>query len=195
MAGDHTSLTLLQRLGANENDAWRIVIELYTPMVYHWCARGGVVRADTEDVIQEIFHAASTSFAKFRRERPGDSFRAWLRGIAKNMMLMHFRRTGRQPQAAGGTEAFLKLQAIVDGATDADDEDAQPELDSLHRRALEIVKAEFEERTWQMFWLTVIEGRATAAVAETMGVGPTAVRMARSRVLHRLREEFGDLIN
>jgi hypothetical protein len=31
-------------------------------------------------------------------------------------------------------------------------------------------------------------------VAADMGVSPAAVRMAKSRVLHRLKEEFSDLI-
>ena len=36
-----TSLTLLERLRANEPDAWETMVRLYTPLVYQWCARGG----------------------------------------------------------------------------------------------------------------------------------------------------------
>jgi RNA polymerase sigma-70 factor, ECF subfamily len=184
-------------LRVDEEGAWQTVVQLYTPLVFHWCARGGVAQADADDVLQEVFLAASKSFTQFRRDRPGDSFRGWLRGIAKNMMLLHFRRSGRQQPvpATGGTDAFRKLQEIAQGTTDTDDDDARPELDTLHRRALELVKAEFEERTWQMFWLTAIEGKSPVDIATVMGVGPAAVRMAKSRVLHRLREEFGDLVD
>ena len=63
----------------------------YTPLVCRWCLRGGVKSADVEDVVQEVFHAASTHLPQFRRDRPGDSFRGWLRGIAHNMVLQHFR--------------------------------------------------------------------------------------------------------
>ncbi len=59
---------------------------------------------------------------------------------------------------------------------------------------LELVRREFEERTWHAFWQTVAEGRPSADVAADLGVTPAAVRKARSRVLHRLKEEFGDLI-
>jgi RNA polymerase sigma-70 factor (ECF subfamily) len=194
MADKSTSLTLLERLRANESDAWHTMVELYTPLVHHWCGRCGVRGADIDDVAQEVFQAAATSFVNFRRNRPEDSFRGWLRGITKNIILMHFRRTGRQACAAGGTDAFRKLHEIVDDSADTDDEDSGTELDALHRRALELVKAEFEERTWQMFWLTAIEGRSPVDIAAVMGVGPTAVRMAKSRVLHRLKEEFGDLV-
>jgi RNA polymerase sigma-70 factor (ECF subfamily) len=193
MADKATSLTLLERLRSNESAAWHTMVKLYTPLVCHWCSRCGVSGADADDVAQEVFRAAATGLSRFRRDRPGDSFRAWLRGITKNMLLMHFRRTGRQPQAAGGTDAFRKLEQVVDGNTDTDDDDPGSEMDALRRRALELVKAEFEERTWQMFWLTAIEGRSPVDIAAAMKVGPTAVRMAKSRVLRRLKEEFGDL--
>ena len=45
-----------------------------------------------------------------------------------------------------------------------------------------------------MFWLTAVEDRGPADVAARFGVTPVAVRKAKSRVLRRLREEFGDLI-
>jgi RNA polymerase sigma-70 factor (ECF subfamily) len=67
-------------------------------------------------------------------------------------------------------------------------------LRDLYRRALQLIQGAFEERTWQMFWQTVIEDRPTADVAAEYGVTAAAVRKARSRVLHRLKEEVGDLI-
>ncbi len=61
-------------------------------------------------------------------------------------------------------------------------------------RALDLVRGEFAERTWHMFWQTVIDGRATAAVAADLGVTDATVRQARSRILRRLKEEVGDCI-
>jgi RNA polymerase sigma-70 factor (ECF subfamily) len=190
-----TSPTLLQRLRDNDAEAWRIMVQLYTPLVCYWCARGGVRGADAEDVAQEVFQAAASHMASFHRDRPGDSFRGWLRGITRNMVLQHFRRNDRHPKAAGGTDALLQLQGIAELEEDAGDgTDPSEELDGLRRRALELVRCEFAERTWQAFWMTVVEGRAPADIAAEMGVSPTAVRMAKSRVLHRLKEAFGDLI-
>jgi RNA polymerase sigma-70 factor (ECF subfamily) len=191
-----TSKTLLQRLRANDSDAWRVMVQLYTPLVCHWATRGGVRGADVDDVAQEVFHAAATHLEGFRRDRPGDSFRAWLRGITRNMILQHFRRSGRNPQASGGTDALVLLHNVQDAAAEQDDEDEDPaeELDGLRRRALELVRGEFEERTWRAFWLTVVESRAPADIAAEMGVSPTAIRMAKSRVLRRLKETFGEMI-
>jgi len=189
-----TSLTLLQRLRANEPDAWRTAVQLYTPLVRHWCLRGGVRPADADDVTQEVFLAAASHLADFRRDREGDTFRGWLRGITRHLVLLHFRRAGRQPQAGGGTDAQLRLHEVADPEPAPPDEDPQAEISALHRRALDLVRGEFEPRTWEAFWKTVVEGRSPVAVAAESGVSPAAIRMAKSRVLRRLREEFGDLI-
>ena len=90
-----TSLTLLQRLRANEPDAWRTTVHLYSPLLYQWCARAGLQGADADDVTQEVFRAAATHLESFRRDRAGDTFRGWLRVITRNMILLHFRKSGR----------------------------------------------------------------------------------------------------
>jgi RNA polymerase sigma-70 factor (ECF subfamily) len=190
-----TSLTLLQRLRENQPEAWRTMVHLYTPLLCYWCARRGVRGADAEDVIQDVLQAAAAGLAHFRRERATDSFRAWLRGITRNMLVAHYRRTSRQPRAGGGTDALAQMQDVADTVTrDAEEEDPQPELEALRRRALELVRSQVEERTWRAFWLTAIEGHSPNDVAPSLGVSPTAVRMAKSRVLRRLKEQFGELI-
>jgi RNA polymerase sigma-70 factor (ECF subfamily) len=74
-------------------------------------------------------------------------------------------------------------------------EDAPEDLTGLYHRALELVRGEFEERTWQAFWRATVEGHAPADIAADIGVTPAAVRKAKSRVLLRLRQEVGDLID
>src|SRR5579871_4082609 len=142
-----TSKTLLQRLRANDSDAWHVMVQLYTPLVRHWATRGGVRGVDVEDVTQEVLQAAATHLQNFRRDKPGDSFRGWLRGITRNMVLQHFRRDGRNPRAAGGTDAHLQLQAVAESDS-VDDDDPVEEMDGLRRRALDLVRVEFEDRTW-----------------------------------------------
>jgi RNA polymerase sigma-70 factor (ECF subfamily) len=113
------------------------------------------------------------------------------------MILLHFRKSGRQPQGSGGTDAFAQLQEVADPAAvppDDADAEAETETDGLRRRALELVRGQFEERTWQMFWRTFVDERSPVDVAADMGATPAAVRKAKSRVLHRLKDEFADLI-
>jgi RNA polymerase sigma-70 factor (ECF subfamily) len=192
--GRGTSVTLLQRLRANEADAWRRLVHLSGPLVRYWCARWGVTDQDAEDVTQEVFAAAATGLAGFRRDRPGDTFRGWLHGVTRNKLLLRLRRRDRQPQAVGGTDALLRLQELADGTAADPGEDPPDELGGLYHRALELVRSEFEDRTWQMFWENVVEGQPPDAIAAERGVSTAAVRQARSRVLRHLKEEVGDLI-
>jgi hypothetical protein len=47
-----TSQTLLDRLRANEPDAWEFMVRLYTPLLAYWIRREGVKGPDSEDVCQ-----------------------------------------------------------------------------------------------------------------------------------------------
>jgi RNA polymerase sigma-70 factor (ECF subfamily) len=182
---------LLDRVRRRDAEAWRRLLHLYTPLVRHWCARWDVRGVDAEDVAQEVFQAVAAGIDRFHRDRAGDTFRGWLRGITRNKLLDFFRRNNQHPRAQGGTDAHRQLQEVPEPGADPDDSDTQ--LSALYHRALALVRDEFEDRTWQMFWRVVVDGRAPAAVAAEMDVTPVAVRVAKSRVLTRLRLEVGDL--
>jgi RNA polymerase sigma-70 factor (ECF subfamily) len=191
-----TSLTLLARLRANEPEAWGTMVHLYTPLVHRWCARSGIRGEDAEDVAQDVFRKAAAHLAGFRRERAGDTFRGWLRAITRTTLIEHFRQRSRQPQGSGGTDAQMQLEDIADPLAHLDqDTNAGEETEGVRLRALELVKGEVEQRTWEMFWETFIEERSPVDVAARMGVTPAAVRKAKSRVLHRLKAEFTGMID
>jgi RNA polymerase sigma-70 factor (ECF subfamily) len=63
------------------------------------------------------------------------------------------------------------------------------------RRALEMVRGDFGKNTWQAFWWVAVEDRQTDDVSADLGISVNAVRKAKARVLRRLREEFGDLLD
>jgi RNA polymerase sigma-70 factor (ECF subfamily) len=74
-----------------------------------------------------------------------------------------------------------------------DDQAEAQEERGLFYRAVDLVRGEFEERTWQAFWRTTIDGQTPRDVGADLHMSPGAVRVAKSRVLHRLREELGDV--
>jgi RNA polymerase sigma-70 factor (ECF subfamily) len=187
---DATSLTLIDRVKARHDDAWRRLIALYTPLLRHWCRRWGVGREDADDIIQDVFQAVLTGLEGFRRDRPGDSFRSWLRGVTRHKILSHFRLRGDLGQ--GGTDSYRRSLLIPDLGDSEPDESERPLLGALYREALGLVRGEFEEKTWQAFWRTAAETRSPASVAADLGTTPAAVRQAKSRVLRRLKEVLGE---
>jgi RNA polymerase sigma-70 factor, ECF subfamily len=190
-----TSLSLLQRIRNGDASGWRRVVDLYTPLVSYWCRRWGVDGADAEDVIQEVFKAAAQSIGAFRRENAGDTFRGWLRVIARHRVLAFWRERDRQPEAPGGSEALRRLESIAEpAASEPIDAEEADQFSDLVRRALSLLRGEFEPRTWDAFWHVTVDGRPTADVGADLGMSANAVRMAKSRVMRRLREELGDLV-
>jgi RNA polymerase sigma-70 factor (ECF subfamily) len=186
-----TSLSLLERARLRDGPSWLRLVALYGPLVEHWCRRGGAREADVADVAQEVFLAVSEGLARFEHRRDG-SFRGWVRGITRHKMMDYYRRAARQEPAAGGSTALLRLQEIPD--PEAGSEADADEVSGLYRRALDLIRSEFEERTWVAFQLTAVEGRDSPSVAEELGMSPVAVRIAKSRVLARLREEAKEVI-
>ncbi|MBI3464738.1 MAG: sigma-70 family RNA polymerase sigma factor [Planctomycetes bacterium] len=193
-----TSRSLLERVKANEQAAWDRLVTLYAPLVCHWCRRWDLQEHDVADVFQEVFQAVVTHIAAFRRDLQGDTFRGWLRTITQNKVNDHLRRMGREPRAAGGTHAQIRLAQFPDREPAADGalEETSSEDDlerSLFWRCLDLIRGEFEERTWQAFWRTAVDGQIAREVAAELGMSAGAVRVAKCRVLRRLRQELGDL--
>jgi len=185
-----TSLTLLERIRARDEDAWHRLLHIYAPLVERWCGLKGVHGQDADDVTQEVFRAVVASLDNFQRERSGDTFRGWLRGITRNKILDHFRRRASQPEAQGGTDAYRRMQEVAE----TDFPEDSTELTGVYHRALELVRSEFEDRTWAAFWRSTVDGHSPSDIAADLGVTSAGVRKAKSRVLHRLRQEMGDLI-
>ena len=74
--------------------------------------------------------------------------------------------------------------------TDSNDGSEFDADSSIVRRAIEVVRNEFETRTWDAFWAVTIEQRAPHDVATQLGVSPGAIYQAKSRVIRRLRREL-----
>lgn len=185
-----TSRSLLDGARAEQEAAWDRLVALYAPLVYRWCRRWDLPEQEIADVAQDVFGAVARHLGEFRRDRPGDTFRGWLRTIARNKVRDHYRRLAREPAAPGGTEAQLRLNRLP--AEEPDDSSGSRSDRSLFARALESVRSEFEDRTWRAFWRTAVEGRTPGEVAPELGMSPGAIRVAKSRVLRRLREELGE---
>jgi len=191
-ASQPTSLTLLARLRAGEEDAWDRLLHLYGPLARTWCRSQGVQGADADDVTQEVFQAVVIGLADFQKERPGDTFRGWLRGITRHKLLDWFRRRSKQPQAQGGTSAGQQMAEVPQPEVTLPEETPE-QLAELYERALQLVQNEFETSTWRAFWRTAVDGQRPADIAGELGMSAAAVRMAKSRVLNRLKREIGDL--
>jgi RNA polymerase sigma-70 factor (ECF subfamily) len=58
-------------------------------------------------------------------------------------------------------------------------------------RAAEFIRGDFEERTWQAFWLSTVENLPSDEISERLNMTANAIRQAHFRMLARLREIVG----
>ena len=181
-------------------------MDLYGPVVYRWCRQYGLGPDDAADALQEVFAAVSAHVGEFRRRDAYHTFGGWLRTITHNKVRDLLRLRHGQPEARGGTDAQQQLANLREPSpptplpwTGEGMETPSGPTDSVTdsrflRRALELVRAEFENRTWEAFWRTTVDEQSPGQVAEELGMSLQAVYKAKSRVLRRLRRELGDLL-
>lgn len=187
MFGDLTRQSLLDGLRDFDDQAWRRFHSLYSPLIQQWLVRRGVQPADADDLLQEVMQIALRELPDFAHNgRPG-AFRRWLRGTVSNRLRGFWRKNKRQA-AAGGDQYADMAEQLSDPSSElsrAWDEEYER---VVRDRLLGAVEDEFEPRTLDAFRLVALEGKKPSEIADDVGLSENAVRIAKSRVLKRLRE-------
>jgi RNA polymerase sigma-70 factor, ECF subfamily len=187
-AMDTTPVTLLERLGTRgDEDAWRELVALVTPLLLTWARRVGLSREDGADLAQDVLAVLVSELPKFEYD-PDRSFRAWLKTIAMNKWRERMRRA--RMRAVQSERHLEELPAP----------DAEAAWENEYRvqlvlRAFETIRGEFRPRTWQVCWELVVRGRDAADVCRQLDLSPDALYAAKYRVLHRLRKELDGMLD
>lgn len=181
-----TPASLLERVRQRSDVAsWSRFVELYTPVIYGWARRAGLQEPDARDLMQDVFAVLWQNMADFEYD-PARRFRSWLKTIALNKVRERQRRR-KEDQLVNGED-------LAENA----DSDAFWEVEfrrDVLRRAIHIMKTEFQPTTWMACWGVLVEGRPAADVAASLGINIGAVYAARFRVLTRLRVELAGMLD
>ncbi len=195
-SGSSTSTGLIKRVQQRDQAAWERLVRVYTKLVFHWCKKANLSPADSEDVSQNVFMAVAQGIGGFHKQKPGDTFRGWLRTIARNKIIDHWRKISRQPLALGGSEGQQLMENACCPLSHLDDpteEDQLSEQAVIVRAALEEIRPRFSEKNWRAFWEAEIEGRPRREIAEELGEELGTINQAIYRIRRRLREVLGEL--
>ena len=182
-----TATSLVIGVNALDPGVWQQFANLYGPLIYRWARRAGLHNEDAADVTQDVFRAVANGAPHIRHGRPGDTFRGWLWTVTRNKLRDFWRGRAARPAAAGGTDAQELLLLVAESAPESH-ASSPAESGGLLRRAVELVRAEFEPRSWDAFWRVTVEGHAAGDVARALGLTANAVYVARSRILRRFRD-------
>jgi RNA polymerase sigma factor (sigma-70 family) len=182
-----TQPSLLIRLrDASDEQAWAQFVDLYAPLVYGYARRRGLQDADASDVTQVVLRVVMSAIRKLDYDPQRGAFRHWLFTIVRTKLVSY---VTRQPIACQGTgdsgmQILLEAQPAPEAETVAWDAEYEQRLFTW---AAEQVRAQVRKETWQAFWQTAVEGRRGKEVAASLGLSLGAVRLAKSRIVARLK--------
>ncbi|HTE04849.1 MAG TPA: sigma-70 family RNA polymerase sigma factor [Planctomycetota bacterium] len=179
---------LAKRAQAGDSPSFDAVWGRVAPSLFAWASlhiRPALrARLDPEDLLQEV---ACRGYARFETwdERRGP-FRAWIFGIARNVLRDAFRRLSHEPGARGAALPSTELLASL------------PDMATAHTRAVardEDVRrfvqrcTELPEEDQRLLMFRGLEGLSHAEVAALLSLSPDAVAKRWQRLCDRLRAE------
>ncbi|MGH7224044.1 MAG: RNA polymerase sigma factor [Gemmataceae bacterium] len=191
-----TPRSLLERLRHQpDEESWKRLVDLYTPLLLRWLRQAGVDASDADDVAQEVFVAVVREMPTFRHNQQRGAFRCWLRAILVHRLRKHWNAKQSTMATAGSAENLQALERLEDPASDLNRLWDREHDALLAQRVLQLIEQDFTSSTWHVFRRVVLDGAKPAEVAAETGLSVNAVLLAKSRVLRRARQEIAGLID
>jgi RNA polymerase sigma-70 factor (ECF subfamily) len=147
--------------------------------------------ADAEDVARTVLMRLAVKLRQFVYD-PEQSFRGWLRTMARRAWLDFVAERQKQPREPGDP-----IQALEDQAAGKDLEQRLGELFDLEllEEAADRVRERIEPKTWEAFQRTTIRGEPAQEVARALAMPLASVFKAKSNVRKMLQEVIRQLEN
>jgi RNA polymerase sigma-70 factor (ECF subfamily) len=183
-----SSTLLIGARSANPN-AWVIIVTRYSPKIMTWMLLAGVDSSDAPDLLQDVWRSVLVSLKNFRREKPDDTFRGWLRTITQRRIADYFESRSQQPRHI----PLAQLESIQSQKLLTDEITANvSERVKLLQKSMQQVESEVKPTTWLVFQMHVIEEKSVEDVAAILKIPTYSVYTSKSRVIKRLRELLED---
>jgi RNA polymerase sigma-70 factor (ECF subfamily) len=179
-----TNPSLLVRLRETQDqEAWRIFLELYGPVVFQCCRRKSLQHADATDVTQDVLIEVVNSIRTFVYQPEKGRFRDWLWTLTRRRLARFFARVRENRELPLDHDP-------IEGAVAADAEWSSDFNARVFEMALERARPCFEDSTWNAFRRVWIDDVSPADAAAELQISIDSVYLSKSRVLKRLEEEI-----
>ena len=170
-------VSALRRL---DQQAWAETYDRYVTATYAFIAH--LVAGDrvlAEELHQETWMTAMSAIDQFAPEQ--GEFRAWLFGIVRRRVAMHFRRSH--------VRATSQILDETDGELSDDDQLLPADImESVERAdAVRAALTELDEPARDVLVNKYVDSLSVAEIADRIGKSPKAVESMLTRARHRLR--------
>jgi RNA polymerase sigma factor (sigma-70 family) len=182
-----TRLSLLLRLrDPRDHEAWAQFVDVYAPLIYGYVRKRGLQDADAADLTQACLRQVALHVGSLEYDPQQGSFRGWLFTIVRNR-LRNFHAQPQHLQGSGDSQIQGLLEALTAPEIDEADAWEREYRERMFAWASQQVRPTVADATWQAFWQTAVEGKPGKDVAENLGLSVSAVYVAKTRVMARLR--------
>lgn len=187
--GHDTQPALLERLRqGSDHLAWDEFFERYWRALFGAARRRGCSEHSAEEIVQDVMLAVFESQDVFRYDPSRGRFRDWLAALVRNKVAEYRRKPAQRVRAVGGVDTSDSLTQTEAGDALPDEIWETTFEEALLVVLLDVVRREFNPRTFQAFELSAIQGMSGADVARLTGQTRNAVYLARRKVMHRLEQ-------
>ena len=183
-----TDVATVSRARAGDSDAFRLLVEQHSRLVFRVAYRMTGNEHDADDVVQETFLRAYKQLGRFEERA---NFGTWLHRIAVNCALDLLRSRGRLDRHYGGDPEEAEMMGAISSSDPQQDRLLlSAELRDQVTAAMEILSG--NERT--AFVLRHFEGMPVEEIGKTLGIQVNAAKHTIFRAVRKLRESLEPLV-
>jgi RNA polymerase sigma-70 factor (ECF subfamily) len=178
-----SDVATVTRARAGDSDAFRLLVEQHSRLVFRVAYRMTGNEHDADDVVQETFLRAYKQLGRFEERA---NFGTWLHRIAVNCALDLLRSRGRLDRHYGGDPEEAEMMGAISSDPQQDRLLLSAELRDHVTAAME--KLSGNERT--AFVLRHFEGMPVEEIGKTLGIQVNAAKHTIFRAVRKLRESL-----
>ena len=206
MSDDKNNLptrTSLLRQVKNESDhtkweqGWEEFYSIYRPLIFGVARQARLNVEEAEDVVQEVMAELRRRIQGFEPNRERGPFKAWLLNLVRWRIADQLRKRLPVAEVAeGDTEAALRTQASIAAASKDSCSDEAWEAavrQRLLEEAIDRVKAQADEKQFQIFRVYTSQKISAQQVAQAFGVSIMQVYLAKHRLGKMIKKEIAKL--
>lgn len=174
------------------DEAWRGLDAAYHPALIRHCVRSGLTATEAEDIAALVLATLAVRLARSAMKWETTSLRGWL-GETANRLIFDVHRHRRRDQLSA--DAMRLIQEWLPPAFAPEEEmEAREKLEAhLWSVCLARVRTDVPAEHWQIFEAYALSGRKSNDVARLFNTTGLNVRVIRSRMVGRIREEWRQL--